>query len=56
MHSFSPRVINVLTFGIMTDPQQYNKGDNTDWPTKLGMTQDLFPDYIPGLPYFKLAL
>src|SRR5579862_664626 len=55
VHSFSTSVINDFSFGFMTDPQQYNKGDTTNWPAKLGMTQDLFPNYLPGLPYFKIG-
>ncbi|HWB82583.1 MAG TPA: TonB-dependent receptor [Bryobacteraceae bacterium] len=55
VHSFSPTVINQATFGLMTNPQQYNKGDSTDWATKLGMQQDLFPGYLPGLPRFIIG-
>jgi len=54
-HTFNPNVINQATFGIETDPQQYNKGDTTDWPAKLGMQSDLFPNYLPGLPYFRIG-
>jgi hypothetical protein len=55
VHSFSPTVVNQFTFGILTDPQQYNKGDTTDWPSKLGVTQDLLPNYLHGLPHFQIG-
>src|SRR6201999_3828068 len=55
VHTFSSTLINNFNFGFMTDPQQYNKGDNTDWPAKLQMQQDLFPGYSPGLPYFQFG-
>lgn len=55
VHSFSSTVINQATFGLMTNPQQYNKGDSTDWAAKLGMQQDLFPGYLPGLARFIIG-
>jgi hypothetical protein len=54
-HNFSPSTINEFRFGFLTDPQNYAKGDTTDYPAQLGLSQFLFPNYYPGLPHFQIG-
>lgn len=43
IHTFSPTVINDFHFGFLTDPQAYEKGDQSNWAATLGVSQFLDP-------------
>src|SRR5581483_8406765 len=50
-HSFSSTTINQLSLGFLTDPQDYEKGDKTDYAAQFRLSQFL-PDAYEGLPHF----
>jgi hypothetical protein len=54
-HNFTPRTINEARFGFSTDPQNYAKGDTTDYATQFGLTQFLYPNAFTGLPHFRIG-
>ncbi|HWB83839.1 MAG TPA: TonB-dependent receptor [Bryobacteraceae bacterium] len=54
-HNFSPTTINEFRFGFLTDPQNYAKGDTTDYPKQFGLDQFLYPGYFTGLPHFQIG-
>jgi hypothetical protein len=54
-HNFGPTTINEARFGFLTDPQNYAKGDQTDYPKQLGLDQFLYPGYFTGLPHFQIG-
>jgi hypothetical protein len=54
-HNFGPRLFNEARFGFSSDPQNYQKGDATDYAAQVGLKQFLYPDAFPGLPDIKLG-
>ncbi|MCX6615011.1 MAG: TonB-dependent receptor [Acidobacteria bacterium] len=54
-HNFSPYLINELRGGIAHNPQEYQKADNSDWASKLGVKQFLESDAYPGFPHFNIG-
>ena len=54
-HIFSSNKINQVYGGMSTDPQNYAKGDNTDYATKFGLNGELFPNAFPGFPHIGIG-
>lgn len=54
-HNLSPYTINELRGGTSTNPQEYLKGDNTDYAAEFGLKQFLAPNAYPGFPHFNIG-
>jgi hypothetical protein len=54
-HTFSSNKINQASGGYSTDPQNYRKGDTTNYAAKFGMTGLLYPDAYPGFPHIQIG-
>ncbi len=54
-HTFSSTKINQATGGYSTDPQNYQKGDSTDYATKFGINGELYPGAYPGFPHIEIG-
>jgi len=54
-HTFNPSTINELRGGFLTNPQNYLKGDNTDYATQFGLASALAPNAYKGLPHFNIG-
>jgi hypothetical protein len=55
VHVFSSNKINQLNGGLSTDPQNYQKGDNTDYASKFGITDLLYPGAYNGFPHIQIG-
>ena len=51
----SGHTINEFRAGVSTDPQFYEKADNTDYATQFGIKSFLYPDAFPGFPHFIIG-
>ncbi len=54
-HSFNSSTINELRGGLLTNPQNYLKGDNTDYAGQFGLASALSPNAALGLPQFNIG-
>jgi hypothetical protein len=54
-HIFSSNKINQVFGGYSTDPQNYAKGDNTNYAAKFGLAGQLFPNAFPGFPHVTIG-
>jgi hypothetical protein len=54
-HPFGPGTINELRAGLSTDPQDYEKGDTTDYASQFGLSQFLAPNAYKGFPHFIIG-
>ncbi len=55
-HTFSSTMINEFRGGFLTNPQNYLKGDNTDYAAQFGLASALSPNAYKGLPRFNFGL
>jgi hypothetical protein len=56
-HSFSPTTINQVLFGLLVNPDRYNKVVNAQTPSfsTLGLAPFLAPNAYPGLPSIHIG-
>jgi hypothetical protein len=54
-HSFSGQKINEFRAGYSTNPQDYEKGDTTDYAAKFGLSGLLFPNAYKGFPHVQIG-
>lgn len=54
-HVFSSTKVNQLNAGLSTDPQNYQKGDTTNYAALFGLTGQLYPDAYPGFPHIQIG-
>ena len=54
-HTFSPRTISEFHAGFSTDPQDYEKGNTTDYASQFGLSQFLAPNAYKGFPHFVIG-
>jgi hypothetical protein len=54
-HIFSSNTINQVFGGYSTDPQNYAKGDNTNYAAQFGLSGQLFPNAFPGFPHVTIG-
>src|SRR5581483_9082404 len=55
LHVFNPTTINQFSFGFLSDPQDYEKGDQTDYASQFGLSQFLPSSAFKGLPHFQIG-
>jgi hypothetical protein len=53
-HNFSSRTISEFRAGLSTNPQDYEKGDTTDYASKFGLSNILYPGSYKGFPHIQL--
>jgi hypothetical protein len=54
-HTFSNNKINQLSAGLSTDPQNYTKGDTTDYAAKFGLSSVLYSNADKGFPHIIIG-
>jgi hypothetical protein len=54
-HIFSSNKINQVFGGVSTDPQDYAKGDTTNYAQMFGLSGQLFPNAYPGFPTISIS-
>jgi hypothetical protein len=54
-HTFSSNKINQFSAGLSTDPQDYEKGDTTDYAAKFGLSGVLYPNADKGFPHIIIG-
>jgi hypothetical protein len=54
-HTFSSNKINQFSAGLSTDPQDYAKGDTTDYAAKFGLSSVLYPNADKGFPHIEIG-
>jgi hypothetical protein len=55
IHPFSSSKLNQLSGGFSTDPQDYAKGDTTDYASKFGLSGLLYPNANKGFPHLEIG-
>jgi hypothetical protein len=54
-HIFNSNKINQFFAGLSTDPQDYAKGDTTDYATKFGLNGILYSNADSGFPHIEIG-
>jgi Carboxypeptidase regulatory-like domain len=54
-HTFSNSKINQFSAGLSTDPQDYAKGDTTNYASKFGLSSLLYPNADSGFPHIIIG-
>jgi hypothetical protein len=53
--TFSSHIVNQVNAGFSTDPQNYQKGDTTNYAAKFGLAGLLYPNADPGFPHIEIG-
>jgi hypothetical protein len=54
-HDFSSRTISEFRAGFSTNPQDYEKGDTTDYAKEFGLSGILYPNSYKGFPHIQIG-